>query len=153
MVTQNEIIALARNGITFRLSNDGRFANMYYKDKFVDVLHNSNNKLYVCGKTLVGITCKELLNFLATHQCEVEIRKDLDDEEIFEIWKKSILEKRSASTFDKEYNRSKGYTYYHFKKLHLPKSYEEINALDSSTLDDLLQKKSYTEAKKILESL
>ena len=101
MVTQNEIIALARNGITFRLSNDGRFANMYYKDKFVDVLHNSNNKLYVCGKTLVGITCKELLNFLATHQCEVEIRKDLDDEEIFEIWKKSILEKRSASTFDK----------------------------------------------------
>lgn len=153
MITQKEIINLAKNGITFRLSNDGRFANMYYKDKFVDVLHNSNNKFYICGRTMVEVTCRELLNFLCTHNCEIEARKDLVDEEIFEIWKKSISEGRSASTFDSEYNRTKGYTYYHFKKLHLPKCQEEILALDPSILNELLQKESYAEAKEILKSL
>ena len=153
MITKNDITTLAKNGITFKLSNDGRFANMYYNGKFVDGIHYSNNRFYICSKSFVIVTCKEILEFLRTNNCDIEVRKDFGDQEIFEIWKKSIMEGRGASTFDKEYNRSKGYTYYHFKRLGLPKSEAEKDAIGSAGIQSLLQQSSYEDALKILQNL
>ena len=66
MLTLKQYQAIAKNGITFKLSKNGSYANVYKKDKFVSTLYNTKNTIFFCGKDFIETTSREVIEFLKT---------------------------------------------------------------------------------------
>lgn len=150
MICSTDISNLEKMGITFKLSANGKYANVYKKDKFVGSVYNTKNTIYFCGKTFLETNGIELIDFLNKNTSDVTSDIPLTNDEIFCIWKRCILENRLAHSFDSEFGKNKGYIYNCFKRLKLAKSYKERFLMDKESLDNIMKQKYYDDAKKIL---
>lgn len=64
MLTEKQFNDIAKNGISFELSKNGKYANVLKKGKFISSIHNTNNTVFFCGKDFVETTTKEIIEFL-----------------------------------------------------------------------------------------
>ena len=64
MLTDKQFQDIGKNGITFELSKNGKYANIYKKGKFVSSIFGTKNTVYFCGKEFVETTTKEIIEFL-----------------------------------------------------------------------------------------
>lgn len=64
MLTDKQFADIAKNGITFELSKNGKYATIYKKGKFVSSIFATKNTVYFCGKEFVETTTKEIIEFL-----------------------------------------------------------------------------------------
>lgn len=64
MLTDKQFSDIAKNGITFELSKNGKYANIYKRNKFVGSIFGTKNTVYFCGKEFVETTTKEIIEFL-----------------------------------------------------------------------------------------
>jgi hypothetical protein len=64
MLTDKQFQDIGKNGITFELSKNGKYANIYKKGKFVSSIFGTKNTVYFCGKEFVETTTKEIIKFL-----------------------------------------------------------------------------------------
>jgi len=64
MFTIKQYQDIRKNGITFKLSKNKSYANVYRKEKFVGTLYNTKNTIYFCGKEFIETTSKEIIEFL-----------------------------------------------------------------------------------------
>ena len=64
MLTLKQYQDIAKNGITFKLSKNQTYANVYKKDKFVGSIYNTKNTVFFCGKEFVETTSKDIIEFL-----------------------------------------------------------------------------------------
>ena len=64
MLTDKQFKKKKKNGITFELSKNGKYANIYKKGKFVSSIFGTKNTVYFCGKEFVETTTKEIIKFL-----------------------------------------------------------------------------------------
>ena len=64
MLTDKQFQYIKKNGITFELSKNGKYANIYKKGKFVSSIFGTKNTVYFCGKEFVETTTKEIIEFL-----------------------------------------------------------------------------------------
>lgn len=49
MLTDKQFQDIGKNGITFELSKNGKYANIYKKGKFVSSIFGTKNTVYFCG--------------------------------------------------------------------------------------------------------
>lgn len=63
MLTDKQFQDIGKNGITFELSKNGKYANIYKKGKFVSSIFGTKNTVYFCGKEFVETTTKEIIKF------------------------------------------------------------------------------------------
>ena len=153
MLTHKQYQDIQKNGITFKPSKDGKYANVYKKDKYVGSIYNTKNTIYFCGKEFVEATGKEIIEFLINNSNETLETKQLTNDEIFCIWKQCVLQNKCANNFDKQFGKEKGYIYHSFKRLGLPKSLDDRISFNESILSSLLKQHCYADAKTILESI
>lgn len=151
MLTTKQFDDLAKNGITFELSANGKFANIYNKGKFVSSIFAKKNAVFFCGKKFVETTTKDIIDFLCQTRTEPPSKKTFTNDEIFAIWKRCITENRTSKSFEIELSTNEYYLYNYFKKLHLPDSFRQRNLLDKELLKNLLAQNYYENAKKFLE--
>lgn len=64
MLTDKQFQDIGKNGITFELSKNGKYANIYKKGKFISSIFGTKNTVYFCGKEFVETTAKEIIEFL-----------------------------------------------------------------------------------------
>lgn len=64
MLTLKQYQDITKNGITFELSKDGRYANVYRKGKFVSSMFSTKNTVFFCGKEFVETTSRDIIEFL-----------------------------------------------------------------------------------------
>ena len=64
MLTDKQFQDIGKNVITFELSKNGKYANIYKKGKFVSSIFGTKNTVYFCGKEFVETTTKEIIKFL-----------------------------------------------------------------------------------------
>ena len=64
MLTDKQFQDIGKNGITFELSKNGKYANIYKKGKFISSIFGTKNTVYFCGKEFVETTTKEIIKFL-----------------------------------------------------------------------------------------
>ena len=65
MLTDKQFQDIGKNGITFELSKNGKYANIYKKGKFVSSIFGTKNTVYFCGNEFVETTTnKEIIKFL-----------------------------------------------------------------------------------------
>lgn len=64
MLTDKQFQDINKNGITFELSKNGKYANIYKKGKFISSIFGTKNTVYFCGKEFVETTTKEIIEFL-----------------------------------------------------------------------------------------
>lgn len=64
MLTDKQFQDIAKNGITFELSKNGKYANVYRKGKFISSIFGTKNTVYFCGKEFVETTTREIIEFL-----------------------------------------------------------------------------------------
>ena len=64
MLTDKQFQDIGKKGITFELSKNGKYANIYKKGKFVSSIFGTKNTVYFCGKEFVETTTKEIIKFL-----------------------------------------------------------------------------------------
>lgn len=64
MLTDKQFQDIGKNGITFELSKNGKYANIYKKGKFISSIFGTKNTVYFCGKEFVETTTKEIIEFL-----------------------------------------------------------------------------------------
>lgn len=153
MVTIKDIQNLEKMGITFKLSPDNKYANVYKKNKFVGSIYNTKTTIYFCGKEFLETNGKEIIEFLITNTSNTLEIQQLSNDEIFNIWKKCVLENKCAHNFDKQFGKEKGYIYNAFRRLGLPKSLEDRLSFDKNILSSLLKQTCYADAKIILKSI
>lgn len=53
---------LEKNGISFKLSSNGKFANVYSKNKFAGFIFSTNTTVYFCGQKFISTTGKEIID-------------------------------------------------------------------------------------------
>ncbi len=76
MLTEKQFKNLSKNGITFELSKNGKYANVYQKGKFKGSIFGTKNTVYFCGKEYVETTTKEIIEFLNNNKLSEEIWKN-----------------------------------------------------------------------------
>lgn len=64
MLTNTQFKYLEKNGITFVLSKNGKYANIYHKGKFKQSIFSTNNTIFFCGKEYVETTSRDIIEFL-----------------------------------------------------------------------------------------
>lgn len=64
MLTLKQYQSIAKNGITFKLSADGKYANVYKNEKFVSSIFDTKNTIFFCGKDFLETTSKDVIDFL-----------------------------------------------------------------------------------------
>jgi hypothetical protein len=64
MLTEKQFSDIAKNGITFELSRNGKYANIYRKGKFVSSIFGTKNTVFFCGKEFVETNTKDIIEFL-----------------------------------------------------------------------------------------
>lgn len=64
MLTEKQFNDIAKNGITFELSKNGKYANIYRKGKFVSSIFGTKNTVFFCGKEFVETNTKDIIEFL-----------------------------------------------------------------------------------------
>ena len=75
----------------------------------------------------------------------------LDDETIFKIFKRAIEENKCPNSYCKEYNVARGYIYGRFKKIGVPRSYEQRQKVGQDLIDKIVVQNSYAESKELIE--
>ena len=50
MLTDKQFQDIKKNGITFELSKNGKYANIYKKGKFVSSIFGTKNTVYFCDR-------------------------------------------------------------------------------------------------------
>lgn len=66
MLTLKQYQDIQKNGITFELSKNGKYANVYKKGKFVSSMFATKNTVFFCGKEFIETTSKDIIEFLQT---------------------------------------------------------------------------------------
>ena len=150
MITDKEFQLFEKMGITFKLSPNGKYANISKKGKFVGNVYNTKNMIYFCGKEFIETTGREIIEFLNKNNPISSEEVSLTNDEIFDIWKRCITEDRHAGSFDKEFGKKENYIYNAFRRLKLPKTIMERKQLDESILKNLMAQKCYADAKQFL---
>ena len=145
MLSIKDFQNLEKMGIVFKLSADGKYANVYKKTKFAGTIYNTKNTVFFCGKEFVETSGKDIIEYLNTISASLIDSREFSYYEVFEIWKRCVLEKKCGDSFDKEFGKEKGYFYGYFRKLKLPKSFDDRDSLDSNTLEKIMAQKCYND--------
>ena len=62
MLTDKQFSNLEKNEITFKLSSNGKFANIYSKNKFASFIFSTNTTVYFSGQEFIATTGKEIID-------------------------------------------------------------------------------------------
>lgn len=152
MFTEKEFALLTKMNFSFKLSPTGRYANIYKKDKFLGSIYDTKNSIYFMGKDYFETSGKELIEYLANASSELLVEPQLSNDEVFRIWKRSVLEKKPANYYDQEFGKGRSYMFHAFGRLGLPASTQEIANFNKNILSSLLKQNYYIDAKTILNS-
>ena len=150
MLTEKEIKALAKNGITFELSQNGKYANVYSKGKYKSSIFSTNNTVFFCGKAFVETTTKDIIEYLNSNTTLSTNAAHFTTEELFTIWKKCIIEDRPVKSLEIELKTKEDYLFRGFRRLKLPRTHMERKMFDQQILKKVLKQDSYENAKKYL---
>ena len=144
---------LEKNGISFKLSSNGKFANVYSKNKFAGFIFSTNTTVYFCGQKFISTTGKEIIDFLKAQYSEMTENIVFSNDEAFEIWKKCVSEKIPVSQIEIAVGVKTNYLYNLFKRLKLPRTFKEWQSMDKCLLSNLLEQNCYDSAKPFLEKI
>lgn len=75
MLSEKQFNNIAKNGITFELSKNGKYATVYKKGKYVCSIFGTKNTVYFCGKEFVETTTKEIIEFLNKNKMNITQKK------------------------------------------------------------------------------
>lgn len=75
MLSEKQFNDIAKNGITFELSKNGKYATVYKKGKYVCSIFGTKNTVYFCGKEFVETTTKEIIEFLNKTKMNITQKK------------------------------------------------------------------------------
>lgn len=150
MLTEKEFKSIEKNGITFKLSHDGKYANVYKKGVFKSSIFSTNNTVFFCGKEFVETTTKDILEYLKKNTIVSNKANHLSRDEIFMIWKRCMLENRPVKSFEIELQTNDGYLYCAFRSLKLPRTIMERKMFDQELLKKVMAQTCYADAKVFL---
>lgn len=150
MLTEKEVKALEKNGITFELSQNGKYANVYSKGKFKSSIFSTNNTVFFCGKVFVETTTKDIIEYLNKNRPVSVDASHFNNEELFEIWKRCIIEDRPVKSLEIELKTKEDYLFRNFRRLKLPRTHMERKMFDQQLLKKVMKQNSYEDAKPFL---
>lgn len=153
MLTDEQFSNFEKNEISFKLSSNGKFANIYSKNKFAGFIFSTNTTVYFCGQKFISTTGKEIIDFLKTQYSDMTETVIFSNDEAFEIWKKCVSEKIPVSQIEIAVGVKTNYLYNLFKRLKLPRTFKEWQLMDESLLSNILAQNCYNSAKIFLEKI
>ena len=108
MLSVKDFQNLEKMGIVFKLSADGKYANVYKKTKFAGTIYNTKNTVFFCGKEFVETSGKDIIEYLNTISAGLIDSREFSYDEVFEIWKRCVLEKNVEIVLTKNLARKRG---------------------------------------------